>query len=293
MMTRLFSVLIICFLTAPLFSQANLNNYKYVIVPVKFDFLNENDKYQLNSLTKFLFNKYGFKAVLEGSEYPDDLMVNRCLALESDVLKEPGMFKTKLKIELKDCNDKVVFTSIIGESREKVYKTAYNLALRDAFQSVEALNYSYKPNENLIASADPSPKLKDNNKVVEEIQQLKAEIKNLKKEKVINVAKPEPKISEPLSIAKEVKKEPIKEVKVNKPFSEKLVSNVLYAQEIDNGFQLVDSSPKVVYKIKATGLNNTFLIEGKSAILYKKDDEWVLEYYSNNVLKQETLNIKF
>ena len=67
----------------------------------------------------------------------------------------------------------------------------------------------------------------------------------------------------------------------------------MYAQEIENGFQLVDSSPKVVYKIKTTGLDNTFLVEDKDAIIYKKGDMWVLEYYSGSVLKQEELNIKF
>ena len=46
----------------------SLNDYKYVIVPGKFDFLKESDKYQLNSLTKFLFEKYGFEAYLERSK---------------------------------------------------------------------------------------------------------------------------------------------------------------------------------------------------------------------------------
>ena len=67
----------------------------------------------------------------------------------------------------------------------------------------------------------------------------------------------------------------------------------MYAQEIENGFQLVDSSPKVVYRIKSTGLSNTYIVEGKSAIVYKKGDDWVLEYYEGSVLKQDLLYIKF
>ena len=34
-----------------------LNDYKYVIIPEKFDFVNESDKYQTSSLTKFLLKR--------------------------------------------------------------------------------------------------------------------------------------------------------------------------------------------------------------------------------------------
>ena len=73
----------------------------------------------------------------------------------------------------------------------------------------------------------------------------------------------------------------------------KVIEGVLYAQEIENGYQLVDSTPKVVYKVKKTHLDQVYLVEGKSAIVFKKGDDWVVEFYENNVLKQLTLNIKF
>ena len=70
-------------------------------------------------------------------------------------------------------------------------------------------------------------------------------------------------------------------------------SNILYAQITDNGFQLMDKTPMVVYKIKRTGLNNVYLVDGKNAIIYKNGESWMLEYYQNNTLKQDVLNIKF
>lgn len=51
-------------------AQESLNGYKYVVVPEKFDFLKSEDLYQINSLTKFLLNKEGFVAFLEG-ELPE------------------------------------------------------------------------------------------------------------------------------------------------------------------------------------------------------------------------------
>jgi hypothetical protein len=40
-------------------------------------------------------------------------------------------------------------------------------------------------------------------------------------------------------------------------------------------------------------LKNVFLVEGKNAMVYKKGDDWVIEYYSGSTLEQDPLNIKF
>lgn len=132
----------------------DVNSYKYVIVPIKYDFLNEKDQYQLNSLTEFLFKKHGFTAILEGEEFPNDLLNNRCAALNAEVISESGgmfSFVTKIKIRLKNCNNQVVFESKEGRSRLKKYKFACQEALRDAFSSVEALNYSYSEKPEILA----------------------------------------------------------------------------------------------------------------------------------------------
>lgn len=271
MKTKYFSVFILLFVVTSMFSQKSLNNYKYIIVSKKFDFLKEKDQYQLNSLTKFLFNKYGFQALMEGSEYPEDLIRNRCLALNADVLKDSGMFKTKLNIEIKNCNDKIVYTSQVGESRAKEFERSYNEALRNAFKSIAALNYKYEP-KNEVASVQP---VVNNTETSKEIEQLREELETLKNQKKLETSKTQ-------TLVKPDSK-PIQNVS----------SNILYAQEVKNGFQLVDSSPKLIYKIKTTGLNNVFLVENKNAILYKKGDNWVIEYYMDNVLKTEALNIKF
>jgi len=295
MKIKYFTVLLALVFVSNVFSQDNLNAYKYVLVPKKYDFLRENDQYQINSLSKFLYEKYGFEAVMEGGEYPDDLLRNRCLGLKSNVLKESGLFKTKLTIELKDCNDKVVFTSKVGETREKEYEKAYKLALRDAFTSIQELNHAYEPGASTLVATEMAAEEK--NETAMEIKKLKEEIKSLKQEKQVEVApveiieQEEPVKVEPVSVEPvkvEVVKETPKEV-----VSSSSKSDVLYAQEIENGFQLVDSTPKVVYKIKKTGMDQVFLVENMNGTLYKKGNDWIMEYYDNGVLKQKTLIIKF
>ena len=284
MRANFFLIMTTCLMVSSVFSQTSLNDYKYVIVPKKFDFLKEQDEYQLNSLANFLFNKYGFETIFEGDNYPKDFLNDRCLALKSDVLKDSGVFKTKLTVVLKDCFDKVVYTSKLGESREKEFKTAYNLALRDAFESFRAMNYQYKPNQNINTLAIGENINKS--EVANQIQLLKQEIQELKKENEFEAVVVE-------SVLKTKTKQ--EAILVNSPdtFVIEGATNILYAQEIESGFQLVDSTPKVVYRIKKTNLKDLYLVDKSYAIVYKKNEVWLLEYYSGNDLNQEILNIKF
>jgi hypothetical protein len=127
------------------FSQNELNAYKYIIVPKKYDFLKSDDKYKLNSLTKFLFNKHGFTALFQDEDFPHDLLLNPCLGVDVEIDNDSKMMSTRLKIEIRDCYKKIVYTSIEGKTREKVYEKAYQEALRSAFVSFEAMNYEFDP----------------------------------------------------------------------------------------------------------------------------------------------------
>lgn len=286
MKAKFFTIIIACLMATSVFSQASLNDYKYIIIPKKYEFLKEPDQYQINSLTKFLFNKYGFQAFMEGEEYPEDLNKDRCLALTSDVIKESAFLKTKLQIVLKNCNGLTVYTTKVGETREKDFARAYNEALRDAFQELETIGYTYTPSSNRPTNSLPAAKTETRTEVAEEIQQLREEIQSLKQEKKEEAVTVVAQQDKPKAIAETPKN-------TNATDAKKEFSGVLYAQAIENGFQLVDSSPKVVYKIKNTSMENVFLVEGKNATLYKKGNTWIMEYYDNDVLKQEELNIKF
>ncbi len=118
------------------FSQTNVNEFSYLIVPEQFEFLSGRDEYQLNSLTKFLLNKRGFNTYM-ADDAPDAL---RCDGLYADVLEGKGVFKTKLTVIIKDCKGDVLLRSFEGVSKEKEYKKAYHEALRNAFRSFEGLS---------------------------------------------------------------------------------------------------------------------------------------------------------
>ena len=142
--------IIICVLTTTISKAQDLNSYKYIIVPEEFEFLKEPDQYQLNSLTKFLLEKHGFEAYKRGEELPADFSSNPCEALVAEVENNSGLFRTKVNLVLKDCYNKQIFISEEGTSRKKDFKEAYHEALRDAFRSLEDLNYKY--NEAIVTA---------------------------------------------------------------------------------------------------------------------------------------------
>src|SRR5882757_154761 len=125
--------LFICILfTLAGYSQNSINNYKYVLVPERFDFSKEDNQYGLNTTTKWLLAQKGFAAVVGNEEMPPIVAANKCNALRVEVVQKNSLFVTNLTLLLKDCQGNILFKSKEGKSREKEFAVAYDLALKDA-----------------------------------------------------------------------------------------------------------------------------------------------------------------
>ncbi|MFT4804935.1 MAG: hypothetical protein ACI9YE_002150, partial [Psychroserpens sp.] len=68
---------------------------------------------------------------------------------------------------------------------------------------------------------------------------------------------------------------------------------ILYAQPIDNGFQIVDTQPKKVMVLLNTGTPNIYIVKGKDAIVYNKEGSWVYALYNEGNLELSVINLKF
>ncbi|MEX0290606.1 MAG: hypothetical protein AB3N14_15990, partial [Flavobacteriaceae bacterium] len=242
-------------------AQAQLNEYKYIIVPKKFEDFKRENQYLTSTLVKHLFVERGFNAVYEDA-LPDELFNDRCLGLIAEIKDESSMFVTKASLVLRDCKTQEVFSTQQGSSKEKDFKISYGEALREAFRSFDGIDYSYTPKsvntttEPVTVSFKNDVKQLEENKpeaesVTEKVENVAEETMTaeVKKEAVVEQqATPEEqsyknKTPEPSDIKKaapppavETTEEPVMEVEM---------SDVLYAQPIANGFQLVDSSARV------------------------------------------------
>lgn len=249
-------LLLLLFVVSYSFSQS-INDYKAVIVPMKYDFLKLENQYRLNTFTKFNLEKAGFTAFYNKETIPSEYS-DRCSLLYVDVVKESGFLTTKLFITMKDCNDKIIFQSVLGKSKEKDYQVAYTEALNEAFQSIYDLQYKYS------------------GQMIAKTQSVSSE----------------PQANKPV-LAPAAKVETV--VLSTPKILSKTDASLLYAQPTVNGYQLIDSSPKVIMKVLHTSNKNCYIaVKGDvQGVLILKNNEWVFEYYQNDQLWSETIAVKF
>ncbi|MDR6846336.1 hypothetical protein [Flavobacterium granuli] len=248
---------LLLFISSYVFSQS-VNDYAAVVVPVKYDFLKSENEYRLSTLTKFNLQKAGFQAFYANEEIPTEF--NRCSLLNIDVLKENAFLITKLYVVFKDCNGKVIYKSEVGKSKEKEYEVAYVEALNMAFTSVYALHYKYNgktiaPNQNTPVASSATAPV------------------------VASVV--------PVTTAAVAANVPSSSVEPD--------GSVLFAQPIKNGFQLVDSTPKVVLKAYKTTNSSIYLAsrENTQGVMILKENQWFFEYYEKDTLMSEIIKVKF
>ena len=77
------------------------------------------------------------------------------------------------------------------------------------------------------------------------------------------------------------------------PINNLAIPTTLYAQPKENGFQLINSTPTVVFVILKTKVKDVFILKDKNGMLYKKEGVWIAEFYKNSVLIEKKYQIKF
>lgn len=232
---------LVLLLSVPGFSQS-VNDYQYVFVPNRFTGFSETNQYNLNTITKIMLKKYGFKSYMATDSVPDEIINNSCKKLYADAVKGTSPFKAQLKVVLKDCKDKVVYETGFGVSKDKDLRKAYYEALLDAFKSFGSLKYKYNGKNDMQTTAATD----------------------------------------------EIKVAVISAETINN-------QDFFFAQPITNGFQVVNSEPKVIMKLYNTSEKNIFIgiKENIQGVVFSKNNQWFFEYYVNGKLVSEVLKLKF
>jgi hypothetical protein len=73
------------------------------------------------------------------------------------------------------------------------------------------------------------------------------------------------------------------------------ITGTLYAQVTPNGYQLIDTSPKKILTLLKTSMQDYYIAEAgpTNGVVFKKDGDWIFEYYKDNKLVSQKLEIKF
>jgi hypothetical protein len=249
-------LIFLSFLSFSAYSQQNLNNYKYALVPEKFSFQKEANQYRLNLLTKALLEEKGFVVYYDNAELPLEIANNKCSALNADLILRKSMFSTNLTLVLKDCQGNIVYQGVEGKSREKEFEASYGQALREAFTSINNLEYAY--NGTLTGAAKVAA----------------------------------PVVSQPAAAEQPAVQQPATKPAVAEAGQP---SGTLYAQATATGFQLIDTAPKIILSLFKTSVADCFIASNGEAngVVVKKGSEWFFEYYKDAKLIAEKLLIKF
>jgi hypothetical protein len=282
-MKKIVSILIICcFALLKVNSQTEVNSYKYIIVPLQYKFLKGENKYRLNTLTKQLFLKSGYEVYYDKQLIPADLFEDRCLAMYADVNEiDRGFRITNLEIELRDCKGELILKSDLGRSGINNHEKRFTNALRNAYDTFsDRLFY-----QETAKSTSTEEKVVDNKTSDKPL--VKSDVtldvyENSKK--VVETKDTNEKEAESTTEITAGEQETVEEASDNE---------ILYAQEVDNGYQLVNSESKVVMVLLKTGLDDVFNVKGNDAIIFKKDGVWMYSENKENGVKLKPLNIKF
>lgn len=247
------------------FSQS-VNDYKAVIIPMKYDFLKTENQYRLQTITKMNLQKAGFQAFYAAENIPAEI-TDRCSLLYVDVKKENAFLVTKLFIILKDCYGTEVYKSAIGKSREKEFEVSYTEALNLAFESLYFLNYKYNGNTNFSA---------------------KAGVNVLSVPVIASPAIVSPPSADPAAVA-------LSSTTNESKITDVKSSGLLYAQPTSYGYQLIDSEPKVIMKVYKTSNPASFMAKKGEVqgVLVAKNNQWFFEYYQGDQLISEKIEVKF
>lgn len=138
-------------------AQDGEKRYRYIIVPLQYNFTFKPNQYQLNVLTRVMLKQEGFEVYMsEGEQIPEFVANNPCSTLKADVKKDSGLFNTNLKFQLFNCFGNLVYESV-GSSREKAYEDAYKEALKEALTEFQIDSFKFLKLEDDIEEESYGP----------------------------------------------------------------------------------------------------------------------------------------
>ena len=116
-----FSILILVFLSFTSFAQQN----KVIIISNKYEFQKEKNTYNINNMLKAILVSNKYQVFFEDEILPVDIAQNRCKALAGVLVDNSNMFLTKMKFQIKDCQNNLLFETAEVKTREKDIQNAY------------------------------------------------------------------------------------------------------------------------------------------------------------------------
>ena len=247
--------------------SAQLNKYKYFVVPKRFEIFKDVNQYQSSTLVKHLLTKYGYEAIYDDA-IPEELFLNKCRGVTVQLDENSSFLLTRVSVVFRDCNGREVFRTAEGDSKSKEYKEAFAEAIQEAMEVMSIMKYEYEGADDVQEPLPETP----TQPFIEKVEESPSE--SVAEELIVSseIIDPEPAEPEVLEVESEEKKEPIE-------WSEAINENGYILGHLTNGeaWVLMRTSNDSVYLAYS---------QNKQGIAFKQADGWKLEYYLGDDRKE-------
>ncbi len=249
-------------------AQAQLDNYKYFVVPKRFDAFMDINQHQSSTLVKFLLTKYEFEPLYDDA-IPEELFLNKCLGLTTQLEDNSTYLQTVVAIVFYDCRGQEVFRTQEGRSKNKVFKEAYSEAIQEAMQTMALISHNYRGSEQTVEE----PVVAEAPDPIEATPETETEVSLAEPAVIADVAEEAP---EPLA-------------------KEESVPEITYWEETarSNGYILTNPDKEVTWVIMKTSSPEVFMAISTTTqgVAFKVENGWRLEYYLGDLLKVEEIKL--
>lgn len=116
-----FSIFVLFLFSIHSFAQQN----KVIIISNKYEFQKEKNTYNINNMLKAILVSNNYQVFFEDEVLPVEIAQNRCKALAGVLIDNSNMFLTKMKFQIRDCQNNLLFETAEVKTREKDIQTAY------------------------------------------------------------------------------------------------------------------------------------------------------------------------
>jgi len=137
-----FSILVLFLFSVNLVAQQN----KVIIISNKYEFQKEKNAYNINNMLKAILVSNQYQVFFEDEVLPVEIVQNRCKALTGVLVDNSNLFLTKMKFQIRDCQNNLLFETAEVKTREKDIQNAY-------IETIGLLSLELKKYEPVVTTA--------------------------------------------------------------------------------------------------------------------------------------------
>ncbi|WP_353146880.1 hypothetical protein [Flavobacterium sp.] len=120
-MMKNFAILVLVLFSINLVAQQN----KVIIISNKYEFQKEKNTYNINTMLKAILVSNNYQVFFDDEELPFEIAQNKCNALTGVLIDNSNLLVRKIKFQIRDCQNNLLYETAEVKTREKDIQNAY------------------------------------------------------------------------------------------------------------------------------------------------------------------------